>query len=173
MKITIFFVSLIIFVGLLTLGTILSINFSINCTQYLKRASDANTIELANNNLKIAIKYLENKCLTNGIISIFLHQPKNDIGFFYNNLLASHYELNKITTDSTQLEKSNVLIKLRETLTDNTRKGTKVISPDGISIYPYNKLFFWLMIISGIFIFGISFLLTLPDLPEDYNKKYI
>ncbi len=43
-------------------------------------------------------------------------------------------------------------MKLRETLVD----GDKIIKPNGLSIYPNNKLFFWWAIISliGMIIFG-------------------
>ena len=60
-----------------------SISFDMKCTQYLKRAGDANTVELASLNLETAKSYLEIRNLTNGIVSIFLRQPENDIEFWY------------------------------------------------------------------------------------------
>jgi hypothetical protein len=121
--------------------------FNMGCEQYLKRAADANTVELAEENLEVALAYIERKELTNGVVSIFLSQPKNDIGYWYRNLKSSMDELNKVTEETTQLERSNVLMKLRETLTDisgGDGGGTTITHPSGIEVYPFNRLFFWL-----------------------------
>lgn len=84
-------------------------SFSINCNQYLKRASDANTIELAAQNVEQALKYIEGHNLTNGNTGIFLTQPENDIGFWYANLKACQSELAKVKPETLQLERSNIL----------------------------------------------------------------
>lgn len=139
--------SIITIVVLIIARIVFGISFSMNCTQYLKRAADANTIELAKDNLSIAIKYLEENNLTDGIVSIFIHQPENDINFFYSNLRSSQDELSKVTSNTSQMEKSNLLMKLRETLIDHDKEGTAVTCPNGISIYPYNKLYFWSFVI--------------------------
>ncbi|MFA5107750.1 MAG: hypothetical protein WC497_05515 [Patescibacteria group bacterium] len=147
-----------IFLGWAVVRIERGVNFSMNCSQYLKRAADANTIELAQANLKTAIEYAEHESLTNGVVSIFLHQPSNDIGFWYSNLIASQKELGQVTANTTQLEKSNLLMKLRETLTDNSKEGTTITRPKGISIYPANSLFFWWAII-GFGVSGLMFVL--------------
>ena len=89
-KVTVFLVFAIIFTVLFlavaTVATVKGIVFDMNCTQYLKRAADANTVELAKDELEMAISYAEEEDLTEGIVSIFLHQPQNDIGFWYNNM---------------------------------------------------------------------------------------
>jgi hypothetical protein len=148
---------------LVTLRIVFGVGFSLGCSQYLKRASDANTIELAKANLNVAIKYAEMANLTNGIVSIFLQQPENDIGFWYSNLIASRDELSRVTTNTSQMEKSNLLMKLRETLTDNGKEGTQITCPNGISVYPYNKLFFWLIAISLFITIPLGFA-TITDL---------
>jgi hypothetical protein len=128
---------------LLTWRIVCSVSFGIDCGGYLKRAADANTVEMAQSQLNIAIKYLEGHNLTTGYCSIFLKQPKNDIGFWYNNLKASTKELTTISPIASQLEKTNVLMKLRETLLN---QDESITCPNGISIYPENKMFFWLCI---------------------------
>jgi hypothetical protein len=82
--------------------------------------------------------------------------PSEDIGFWYYNLYTSRQELENLRPDATQLEKSNVLMKLRETLLDQTGGSTHVTVPAGISIYPHNVLFSWWGWSSTIlmFIFG-------------------
>lgn len=126
------------------------VDFNINCTQYIKRAADANTIETAKEELKKAITYAEENNLTEGIVSIFFKQPKNDVGFWYKNMKESYSELENLPSDATALEKTNVLMKLRETLTDEKDSGVSVTIPAGISVYPNNALYFWWACISAI-----------------------
>jgi len=120
------------------------VQFNLNCEAYLKRAADANTIELAKVELAKAIDYAEKNNLTEGIVSIFLKNPANDIEFWYTNLKSAYEELENLTEDTTALEKTNVLMKLRESLTDRDgENGTKAIYPGGIEIYPDNVMYFW------------------------------
>ncbi len=66
--------------------------------------------------------------------------------------------LSTLTSESA-LERTNVLIKLRETLLD-TGKGTKVTVPDGLAIFPNNKLWAFLMTIAIFSLFiGLIFLI--------------
>lgn len=127
-----------------------SIMFGIDCEGYLKRAADANTIELASAQLDIALKYLEKNQLTNGYTSILYKTPDEDIGFWYNNLKSSYQELQKVTDQTSQLEKTNILMKLRETLLDNNQNGTSITYPDGISRAPNNTAWAFFGILSGI-----------------------
>jgi len=127
-----------------------TVQFNINCKQYLKRAADASTIEMAKEELEKAISFAEEKRLTEGVVSIFLKQPKNDLGYWYRNMVEAYSELDKIPETVTSLEQSNVLMKLRESLTDETETGISVTVPDGISIYPYNPSYFWWGLLSGV-----------------------
>lgn len=127
-----------------------AVEFSTNCKQYLKRAADANTIETAKEELAKAISYAETNNLTEGVVSIFLNQPKNDIGYWYKNLTEAYSELENISEDATALEKTNVLMKLRETLTDEDNDGTSITIPSGISIYPNNVSYFWWGVLSSV-----------------------
>ena len=163
-------------VGLASL--IMSITFIIiadvqldrNCTGHLKRAADANTIELAASELEIAIQYLEDNDLTTGYTSILYTTPDEDIAFWYNNLKDSHQELVQMKNmDSvTNLEKSNQLMKLRETLIDHNgdKSGDQVTVPEGLSRYPDNANYAWWVNLSWILAVwgGISFII--------YEEKY-
>ena len=82
-------------------------------TGHLKRASDANRIELAEQELGTAVKYLEDNNLTSGYTSILWQTPDEDIKFFYDNLKGAHEELKSIPDTVSLLESSNQLIKLR------------------------------------------------------------
>ena len=57
-------------------------------------------------------------------------------------MTESYEELDKLPETATSLEKTNVLMKLRETLTDESEDGTEVTVPNGISIYPNNVCLF-------------------------------
>ena len=141
----------VLFLAIATVTVVKEIVFDMNCTQYIKRAADANTVELAKDELEKAISYAEEEDLTEGIVSIFLHQPQNDIGFWYNNMKEAYSELENLPEEATPLEKTNVLMKLRESLTDETDSGISVTMPSGISLYPYNAMYFWIGIIFVIF----------------------
>lgn len=120
-----------------------SVQFHFECGAYLKRAANANTIELAKSELGKAIEYAESNNLTEGIVSIFLKNPTNDLEFWYQNMKLAYEELDTLPEDASSLEKTNVLMKLRESLTDNDSNGaTNVITPEGITVYPNNMLYF-------------------------------
>lgn len=143
----VFFVAVLATIPFLLWGgtrAIKAIFFETDCSGYLKRASDANTVEMALSELQKAISYAEKSKLTTGSTRIIFNYPSCDVGFWYNNLKASEQELAKVTPQTSQLERTNLLMKLRETLLDQAEKGTSVTLPDGISIYPFNIAFcFW------------------------------
>lgn len=124
------------------------ITFNVNCKGHLKRAADSNTVEMAKQELDVALSYLEKEGLTDGYTSVIYKTPDEDIGFWYSNLKAASEELGTIDSDATILEKSNALMKLRETLLDQGEKSETVTVPDGISRYPYNGILGTLMLIS-------------------------
>lgn len=126
------------------------IQFDRQCGGHLKRAADANTVELARQELQFSLAYLEREQMTSGYTSLIYQTPDEDIGFWYGNLKASLNELNEIKPESSLLEKSNVLLKLRETLLDGGQKGEALTAPEGISIYPYNWAFCLGLTISGL-----------------------
>ncbi len=117
--------------------------FSVNCEAYIKRAAVASDVDTAQEELGKAIEYIEENNLTEGIVSIFLKNPKNDIGFWYNTLNNTYKQLVEFPRDATQLEKSNFMMRVNETI-----EGLS--TPDGIEIYPHNVLYLWWAIISII-----------------------
>lgn len=128
--------STLIFMG------VLGVKLNQNCLGHLKRAADASTIETAELELGIALDYLEKENLTSGYTSILWKTPDEDIKFWYNNIKASKNELISLPKNSSNMEKSNMLIKLRETLLDHGDKGSESITcPDGLSRYPNNSIF--------------------------------
>ena len=126
-----------------------------NCTGYLKRAADANTIETASKQLEKAIDYLVDNNLTTGYTSVLWKTPDEDIEFWYNNLKSAQLELSKVDSTTSTLEKTNILMKLRETLIDNGEDGEKLIVPPGLSRYPHNLLFGLLQWLAGFILIGL------------------
>lgn len=131
--------TLIAIIGLIvpTFCLVKSIKFNQDCAGYLKQAADANTAELALERLNKALAYIEDHNLTSGYTSVIWRTEDENVGYWYENLKACQKELEECL-DGTQLEKSNVLMKVRESLTDEGEKGTTLTVPDGISRYPNN-----------------------------------
>lgn len=132
-------VGLVLSAAWCTTRIVLGITWSVNCTGRLKRAADANTIELASEELTAALSYIDKSLpQKTGYTSIIYNSPSEDVGFWVKNLTQSLTELKSVSPDASQLEKSNVLMKLRETLLDSTEHGTRVTCPRGISVFPHN-----------------------------------
>ncbi|MBP3668524.1 MAG: hypothetical protein J6J26_03005 [Bacteroides sp.] len=119
----------------------------------MKQAADASSVELAERQLNKAIDYIEKNGLTSGYTSVIYKTEDENIGFWYENLKVCQKELAETRGNST-LENTNVLMKLRESLTDNSEQGTKLTIPAGIYLYPNNALFLVANWISGIVIFA-------------------
>ena len=140
----------LISIVIITIIAIKSISFDVNCGDYLKRAANANTVELAIENLEAALAYIEENNLTSGNTGVIYKSPADDIKFWYSNIKSSYEELKSISSDASILEKSNALMKLRESIIENGEKGEYLIRPDNISQYPNNALFLFLKILSII-----------------------
>lgn len=151
---------ILFFLGVYTTRIIVGVQFNRNCTGYLIRAANANTVETALVELQKATSYLENHNMTEGYTSLVYNTPDEDVEFWYNNLKQSEKELLKVDSSTTALEKTNLLMKLRETLMENSAESGDILTkPAGISAYPDNWLWFILMsagffIIAGIIIYN-------------------
>ena len=135
-----------------------NVSMNQNCTGYLKRAADANTVETAKEQLQKSIQYLESNNLTKGYTSVLWKTPDEDIEFWYKNLKASESELMKVDSTTSSMEKTNLLMKLRETLLDN---GDKLTVPNGLSRYPNNGMWGILTCLAMLIIIGLTFWGTL------------
>ena len=134
---------------------VLSIQFDRNCGGHLKRAADANTVELASQELKVALDYMREARLTTGYTSVIYQTPDEDIGYWHTNLNDSYNELQDLPESATTLEKSNTLMKLRETILDAGEKGDSLTVPKGITRYPNNgKWAFFLLLTWAITVAG-------------------
>tara|TARA_Y100000034_G_C6884343_1_gene405818 strand:- start:169 stop:612 length:444 start_codon:yes stop_codon:yes gene_type:complete len=117
-----------------------TILFKKDCAGYLKRAADANTVDLALSQMEIAIRYIETNGMTEGYTSIVYNTPDEDLGYWYTNLVAARDGLLQIDENSSELERSNVLMKLRETLLDSSGTGDTLTYPKGIGVFPLNTI---------------------------------
>lgn len=146
MKKTLIILPILTLIGLIGFRLYNKFTFNIGCKQYLKRAAHANTVPVAQKELKTALKYLEANNMTTGYTSVLYNTPNEDLGFFYENLKGAYKELCTVSDSTSSLESSNLLLKLRDSLTD----GNVVILPRGIEQAPNNKLQMWIGIISGL-----------------------
>ena len=119
-----------------------NIQFDANCGDYLRLAADANDIDTAEKRISTAIEYLEENDLTSGYTKVFVYYPQNDIGMWYENLKTAQTQLQEMQAgEYTELEQSNMLMKLRETILDDDGSLTH---PMGISFADNFTLVFWL-----------------------------
>lgn len=159
---TLLFCSIAVFLGTLGYGIVASIQFDRNYSGHLKRAADANTLILAEQELEIAVTYLDDRRYNTkdgrslGRIddhtSILYSTPDEQISFHYKNVLACLLEIRAVIAkrdEATPLERSNVLMKLRETLLDDSGQyGHSVTYPSGLAVYPDNTLLAFLILTS-------------------------
>ena len=155
----------LLFLSWVFVRMVLSVQFDQNCGGYLKRAADSATIEIATKELDIALRYMEDHSLTSGYTSILYRTPDEDIAFWYTNIKAAHDELTTLPKEASPLERTNVLMKLRETLLDEDSKRFEITLPSGISVYPFNGMFALWGWASSIltFLFGCLWLKDLKD----------
>jgi len=168
-----FIASLLILFTILVIGTqaFLHINLNQDCTGHLKRAADANTVQMASTELDFALNYLEERGDTIGYTSVIYQTPSEDVGYFYQNLKASKLEISKVDSTTTSFEKTNMLMKLRETLLDEGKEGSKVTKPLGLATFPNN--FLWgLMSILGVISLVGGVLLWQLSQNSRYHRKY-
>jgi hypothetical protein len=126
------------------------ITFRVECGGYMQNAANANSIDLARKEMEAVVKYIDSHHLQPGFTSVVYNTPDEDVGFWMSNMRSSLEELRQIKPEATSLEKSNVLIKLRETLTHKTKEGGEISAPKGISVYPDNFSFMLWGVISAI-----------------------
>ena len=142
-----------------------SVMFDVDCGGHLKRAADANTVELALKEMDMVVDYADKHKLTTGYTTIFTPlwlPPNEDVAFWYTNIRSSRDELKKVKSSATQEERGVVLLKLRQTLLDHTgQKGESITVPPGISIFPTNQAFFMVICLAGLpGIIGLCYLIS-------------
>lgn len=128
-----------------------NIQMDANCISYFEMAADANSVELAEKHLTSGIEYLEENNLTNGNTKILIYKPTKDLGLWYENLKSAQSQLRELNfkEELTELEESNALMKLRETLLGP--EGS-VTHPPMLSFYPNHVSWFWYMMLIWLLI---------------------
>lgn len=137
--------------------------FHARCSQNLKLAGDASSIENAKEKLGLALQYIEQNKMTQGSSSWLYDTPETDLGYWYKNLQSAKDELDKVQEGTSQLERTNILMKLRETLLDHSNNGDAVTLPSNVSLYPFQVAFmlcFWASFIYFVVMVAIVLILT-------------
>lgn len=119
-----------------------SVNMNANCISYFELAANASNVKLAEKHISTGIKYLEENDLTDGNTKVLVYKPTNDLGLWYENLKLAQTQLQELNAkeELTELEESNALMKLRETLLN--AEGS-VTHPTMISFYPSHIGWTW------------------------------
>ncbi len=108
-----------------------------NCLIHIYRAAQSQILDVAKEELDIALRYLEKEKATSGYTSVLYRSPNEDIGLWYNNLKILWKELhNPVPGDA-----NSVLFKMRRILLEVEDSRECVRVPQGISIVPYNRAF--------------------------------
>lgn len=175
--VTLMIASVLVFAGWMVARINAASKFDEEVGGYLENYVEAGNTQTAIENLNMAIKGLEAKGMTEGQISIFWENPNNNVGIWYQNLLESK----KVLEQSLEEEKRDqaiVLEKQRNGL-KGSESNSSVRTPEGISIYPLNKVYFgWCVgsIVAFIcFLIGVCCLIDAfefddPLFPEKDNK---
>jgi hypothetical protein len=141
--------------------------FDRNCGGYIAQAGNANTIDMAKDSLKKAVDYATKEELTSGYTSIIYTEPDEDVGFWYKNIANSLVELENVQLNASDLEKSNILIKLREALSNHGKGNSESVRvPAGIAIFPHNTFWMWFGV-GGLILGIIGFFLFLWGVSRD------
>jgi len=118
-------------------------DYKSNCGDYLKLAADAPSIEKSAEFLNKSVSYMETHGLTSGNSAYFFHTPENDVGIWYNQAKGSLAGLDSLLAQQqrdpksvTNVDRSNALIKVRETLLDEGKSGVGVTEPKLITWFP-------------------------------------
>lgn len=136
------------------------IRWSQDVEGHLKRAADSNTVEMAREELRLVVTYLEQNHITDGTTGVVWSTPHEDVGFWYNNIKASLGQLTLAGPQATQTEKEMLLLKLRQTLLDHKEHGEGVTQPSNIMFFPNVGLWLaatWLFGILGVAGFAMVF----------------
>lgn len=136
-------------------GIVKAVQMDANCINYLEMAADANSVDIANKHLTSAITYLEKNNLTKGSTGVFIYRPTNDIELWYENLKSAQLQLSEACNNEnlTELEESNILMKLRETLLNEGG----ITHPNMISLYPNQVGWFWTFVLIWLLWIGAGF----------------
>jgi len=142
-------VSLVIGLLLLVPPVVSHFGFTWGCEEYLKRAADCSTPEQCGKELDRALQYMRDHGLTSGNSGIIFKTPASDVAFWYNNIGGAREAVRALegSEKTSALERSNVLIRVRETLLD---EGKAVTLPPHISWYPDVMLMVTLSILGGV-----------------------
>lgn len=117
----------------------------VGCTDYLKLAGDAPSVQRANEFLGKALSYMESHNLTSGNSAILFPTPTSDVGIWYSQTKGAKETLDALlerekSGSVSQLERDNALMKIREVVLDSGKEGTEVTHPPQINWYPHQKL---------------------------------
>jgi len=150
LSVVLFIVALIVFVCTVISNYVYNYNFNKECCDYLKLAAYSPSIEKSTQFLEKALVYLEKEEKTTGNSAFIFKTPSSDIGIWFSQLKEAQKTLVKCLPDSISgLEKTNALMKIRETI----ENGTILTLPPYLDTFPKHIFFLWTYILSLMIMF--------------------
>lgn len=129
-------------------------------------ATTAATPQEAESHLANAINMAKDRGYTHGNTGILFTYSDNDVGIWYNRLVSSDVVLKSLIENSkSELEVSNTMMRVHESLTAVGKEGSEARSPDGISVFPNNVAYAWLCLLSIVLMLvgGVVFIFIMDN----------
>ena len=157
------FVSFLVFLAWAGARIYAGIQFDQHIENYISQAASSPSPQIAEQKLGVAIAEIDREGLTSCNTGILFTYPTNDLGFWYGRLVDSRALLRRLPPGDSELEVSNTMMRVHESLVSDGKNGQSIVVPEGISIYPHNVLFLWWGLLSGLTccVFGLWALLEI------------
>ena len=153
------------FTALACIPIVKGIVFNRDCGAYLERASQAPTPDIARVSLDKALAYLNENHMTEGNTYIIIPSPNDTLEWLYSRVSQARKVLDEITVKSTPLEVSNVMIRMKDSISEQGESGEHVILPVHVALWPYQL--FWIVVSSVMSLLAITFFLIGFSVVED------
>lgn len=143
--------SFLVLFGIGASGLVRDIHNQRDVKGWLELAASAPTVERADEFLGKAIDGIERKGWTSGNSALFFRNPDMDLAIWYSQITGAKATTSDIMgRDATQLERDNALMKIREVLTEDGEKGTKIDCPGNLTWFPGQLGIFCIAIFAGL-----------------------
>lgn len=119
-----------------TTNIVADYHFDRDIGSHLKKAADSPTVGEAANQMDAALSAIEEQDLTGGNSAFIFKTEETSVETWYRQLKQVQTDLHDLPDDASPLERSNVLIKVRETILDSGSDGDYLTLPPYITVYP-------------------------------------
>jgi hypothetical protein len=146
--------------------------FDDNCVYHLGEAmKSTSSADYSKSEMERAVKYIEDRNLTSGFTSIVGNQPDENLSLWYYDIRGKQAYIDHLHDLPSDVRKDQIADHAEYVNAFNMHRKDVDI-PNGISIYPYNTLFFvWSMISIVMLLFGIIGVIIFIDQRSKATKR--